>query len=167
MHDKGFGRVNRVGYLTCEAGAESTAGTWPSLSRVSTSADPSGRRALVVAGAIALAQALALVALGVLDLTHLVAERVGLGVGIAVLLLVFGLGLGVAAFAVMRGRHIGRGPVLVAQLISLGLAWNLRGAGDAVARWLPAVLVVTALVVLACLFSGPGRRAMSVDDPGA
>ena len=122
---------------------------------------------LVVAGAIAIVQALALIALAVLDLTYLVSDRIGLGVGIAVLLLVFGSGLAVAAVAVMRGRHGGRGPVLVAQLISLGLAWNLRGSGDDVMRWLPAALAVGALVVLVCLFSGPGRRAMSLDDPGS
>ena len=132
---------------------------------MSTTADPTGRRLLVTAGVIALVQATALLGLAVLDLTHLVADRVGLGVGIAGMLLVFGGGLAIAAIAVMRGRYGGRGPVLVAQLISLGLAWNLRDAGDDVVRGVSPVLALAALVVLVCLFSGPGRRAMSRDEP--
>ncbi|OUZ11235.1 hypothetical protein BHE97_05170 [Aeromicrobium sp. PE09-221] len=132
---------------------------------MSTTADPTGRRLLVVAGAIALAQAVVLLGLAVLDVTHLVAGRVSLGVGIAVMLLFFGGGLAIAAIAVMRGRHGGRGPVLVAQLISLGLAWNLRDAGDDVVRGVSPVMALAAIIVLVSLFSGPGRRAMSRDEP--
>ncbi len=132
---------------------------------MSVPAETTGPRLLLVAGGIALLQAAALLALAVLDLTHLVADRASLGVGIAVMLLVFGGGLAIAAVAVMRGRHGGRGPVLVAQLISLGLAWNLRDAGEDVVRGVSPVLALAALIVLGCLFSGPGRRAMSRDEP--
>lgn len=109
-------------------------------------------------------QGAALIAFALLDLSNLSGERISLGVGVVVLLLVFGLGLLVAALAVTRGRSLGRGPVLVAQFIAIGLAVNLWGAPEQVSRVIPGLLVVGAVVVLGCLFSGAGRRAMNPDD---
>ncbi|RLV56802.1 hypothetical protein D9V41_03215 [Aeromicrobium phragmitis] len=121
-----------------------------------------GRLLLGIAGLVSGLQGLALVVLAVADLAHLGDDRLGLGIGIAVVLIVLGAGLLAAAAGVALARQGARGPVLVAQLIALGLAWNLRGAEDSVVTWLQPLLVVTAVIVLGCLLSGPGRRAMSL-----
>lgn len=107
------------------------------------------------------------VVLAVLDFGGLVPGRVGVGIGIGVLLLVIGLGLLAAAWGVFRGVHGARGPVVVAQLIGLGLAWSLRtpdtNTGDN--RAVGAAIAISALIVLGCLATGPARRALA-DDPG-
>ncbi|MFD1860476.1 hypothetical protein EHW97_12990 [Aeromicrobium camelliae] len=121
-----------------------------------------GRLLLGLAGLVSGLQGLALVGLAVADLVHLGDDRVGLGIGIALVLLVLGAGLIAAAVGVALARQGARGPVLVAQLIALGMAWNLRNAGGDVVSWLLPVLVASAVVVLGCVLSGPGRRAMSL-----
>lgn len=144
--------MSGVGFLTC--GERRYSGP---VSDTST-----GRVVLGVAGLVSGLQGLALVGLAVADLAQLGDGRLGLGIGIAVVLIVLGAGLVAAAVGVARARPGARGPVLVAQLIAFGLAWNLRGAGDAVVTWLLPVLVISAGIVLGCLLSGPGRRAMSL-----
>jgi len=134
------------------------------LETVSEPASAVKKSVLVVAGLVVTAQAVALLAFVVLDLTKISAERIGLGVGVAALLFIFGAGLLVAGLAVMRGRRGGRGPALVAQFIALGLAVNLWSAPERVDRVVAIVLAVGAAVVLGCLFSGAGRRAMGSDD---
>lgn len=126
----------------------------------------SGRAVLGLAGFVSGLQGAALLGFAVADLMHLVAERFALGIAIAMMLALLGGGLIAAAIGVARARQGARGPVVVAQLIALGLAWNLRSAGGDVAAWLLPVLVLSAAVVLACVLSGPGRRAMSLPDDG-
>ncbi len=128
---------------------------------------PATRIPLTIAALVVSVQALVFVALAVLDLTGLVPGRVGVGIGIGVMLLAIGIGLLAAAWGVFRGAHAARGPVVVAQLIGLGLAWSLRtpdpNTGDN--RAVGAAIAISALVVLACLATGPARRALA-DDPG-
>lgn len=120
---------------------------------------------LVLAAVVVAGQALVFLVLGVLDLTGLVPGRVGVGIGIGVLLLLMGAGLLAAAWGLMRGAHAARGPVVVAQLIGLGLAWSLRtpapNTGDN--RAVAVAIAVSALVVLGCLATGPARRALADD----
>jgi hypothetical protein len=93
-------------------------------------------------------EAFLLVALGVMELAAVDGDRLGLGLSTAAFFLAAGAGLAACAYALWRGRRWGRGPVLLAQLIALGLAWNLRGGGTtAVALG----LVVAAGVVVAGL----------------
>lgn len=115
--------------------------------------------AAVVVGA----QALALIALALADLLNLESDRVGLGLGVAVVFLFLGVGLLAAAVMLQRGRGGARGPLVVAQLISLGLAWNLRGAEGPAAgpAWLPAVLAISAGVALGCLIAPPVNAALA------
>lgn len=112
-------------------------------------------------------QALVFITLAVLDFAGLVPGRVAVGIGIGVVLLVMGLGLLAAAWGIFRGMHGARGPVVVAQLIGLGIAWSLRtpesNTGDN--RTVGIAVAVSALIVLACLATGPARRALA-DDPG-
>lgn len=52
------------------------------------------------------------------------------------------------AWAVLRGRSWGRSPLLLAQLIQLGVAWSFRGGST---TWLAVLLAVVAVVVVGCL----------------
>ncbi|WP_040320069.1 hypothetical protein [Aeromicrobium marinum] len=125
-------------------------------------AGPSARILLLVASVLVTLQALALLGLAVADLGQLSGERLGLGVSVALFFVAAGLGLVAAVVALNRGAGGARGPLVVAQLISLGLAWNLRGAdlGDAGLPWVPAVLAGGAVVVLACLLAPPVNRLL-------
>lgn len=121
---------------------------------------------LILAASITMIQAAVFVALAVADFTGLADDRVGLGVGIGLVLLLIGVALAVAAVGVARGAHVARGPVVVTQLIGLGLAWSLRhpdaNTGDS--RAVGALIAVSALIVLGCLSTPTARRALA-DDP--
>ena len=86
-------------------------------------------------------EAFLLVGLGVLELAALDGDRLTMGLTTGGFFLAAGLGLGLCAFGLWRGRRWGRGPALLAQLIALGLAWNLRGD--------PTTVLAVGLAVLA------------------
>lgn len=128
----------------------------------------SPRLPLTIAAVVAAMQAAALIALAVADLAGLVDGRVGVGIGIGLVLLVLGLGLLAAAFGILRGRHGARGPVVVTQLIGLGLAWSLRNPDPEIGdtRWVGVVVAASAITALAALATPAARRALA-DDPSA
>ncbi|MBZ5734285.1 hypothetical protein K8Z61_07235 [Nocardioides sp. TRM66260-LWL] len=68
----------------------------------------------------------ALVALAALQLASFSGDRATLGVTTAVFFLLFAGVLGLAARALAHRQTWARGPVLLAQLIVIGLAWNFR-----------------------------------------
>ncbi len=99
---------------------------------------------LTVAASLVAIQGFVLVALAVLELANATSERMSMGVSTAVFFLVYGALLLGCAWSLTQQQGWTRGPVLITQLIQLGLAWNLRD--------LPLVavaLAVTAAVVLA------------------
>jgi hypothetical protein len=99
---------------------------------------------LTVAASLVAVQGFVLVALAVLELVNVSSERLSLGVAAAVFFVVYGGLLLLCAWALTQQQGWTRGPVLITQLIQLGLAWNLRD--------LPLVaiaLALTAAVVLA------------------
>lgn len=99
---------------------------------------------LTVAASLVVLQGLALLGLGVLELADLTSERMSMGVSTAVFFVVYGVALVACAWGLTRRQGWTRGPVLITQLIQLGIAWNLRD--DPVAAL---GLAVTAAVVLA------------------
>lgn len=121
----------------------------------------------MIAAAVVGLQAGVFIALAVLDLSGLVEGRVGVGIGIGLMLLLVGVGLAAAAVGLLRSAPISRGPVVVAQLIGLGLAWSLRhpdpNTGDN--RAVAVAIAVSAVVVLGCLATGSARRALGDDQP--
>ncbi|MFS0886769.1 hypothetical protein [Aeromicrobium sp. 179-A 4D2 NHS] len=123
------------------------------------------RLPLIVAALVVAGQALVFVVLAVLDLGGLVPGREGVGIGIGLVLMLIGVGLLAAAWGLLHAWHGARGPVVVAQLIGLGLAWSLRNpdqnTGDN--RAVGIAIAVSAIVVLACLATGPARRALADD----
>ena len=96
---------------------------------------------LVTAASLVAVEALLLLSLGVLELAALDSDRLTMGVTTGGFFLAAGLGLAACAWSLGRGRRWGRGPVLLAQLIALGLAWNLRGE--------PTTLVAVGLAAVA------------------
>lgn len=101
---------------------------------------------LVAAAAVTLMEAAAGFGYGILELAHLHGQRLVMGVSTAAFFLLVGAGLALCAWALSQARSWGRGPVLLAQLIALGLAWNFRDAGTWVAS---AALAAPAVIVLA------------------
>jgi hypothetical protein len=103
-----------------------------------------------------------LLLLAVLELRSLSADRASMAVTVAVFFLVYGVGLLLCARAVTRGRSWARSPIVLAQLIQLGVAWNYRGGTT---TGLAIGLVVVAAVVLAGLLHPASVEALA-DRPG-
>jgi peptidoglycan/LPS O-acetylase OafA/YrhL len=85
---------------------------------------------------------------GLSELVSLDSDRLVMGLTTAVFFLAYGAGLLACAWGMNTLRPWSRGPVLLAQLIWLGLAWNFRSGGT-----LPVAiaLAVVSLIVLAGL----------------
>jgi hypothetical protein len=99
---------------------------------------------LTVAASLVAIQATVLVALAVLELANVSSERASMGVSTALFFLIYGVLLAICAWALTQQQGWTRGPVLITQLIQLGLAWNLRDT-----PLIAGALAVTAAVVLA------------------
>lgn len=106
--------------------------------------------ALLVAAALAAMQGLALLGLAVAELASFNAERLEMGATTAIFFGVFGGVLMASAVGLVRLRSWGRGPVLFAQFVQLGLAWNLRDS-DGWMVGLAVLMAVLAVVCLACM----------------
>jgi len=104
-------------------------------------------------------EALTFGVLAVLELFSLSSDRVGLGVGATLFLVIVASGLLWAAWRVVAGDAWARSPLIFAQLIQLGLAWNFRGDP----AWLTPAIALPAVVVLACLLAPPVTRALRDD----
>jgi hypothetical protein len=101
-----------------------------------------------VAAALTSVEAVMLVGLGGLELASLSSVRLTMGVTTATFFLGAGAALAWCAWSLWRTRRWARGPVVMAQLIVLGLAWNLW---DGATKPLSAGMAVVALVVIAGL----------------
>lgn len=99
---------------------------------------------LTVAASLVALQAVVLLGVAVVELVDLAPDRRALGVSTALFFTVYGALLAAAAWALWQQRGWSRGPVLLTQLIQLGLAWNLRDL-----TLLAIALAVTALVAIA------------------
>ena len=114
---------------------------------------------LLVAASLAAVQGLLLVLLAVLEVASLSSERMSLGVTTSAFFGLYGVALLGCAFALTRHQGWARGPVLLTQLIQLGLAWNLREF------WPVALLMAgTAVVVIAGMIH-PSTTDLLADDP--
>ena len=116
---------------------------------------------LTVAASLVAIEGGLLLTFAVLELAHISSERISLGVSTAVFFAVYGGFLVFCAWALTQQQGWARGPVLLTQLIQLGLAWNLR---DVVL--VAVLLLVAALIVLAGMLHPSSIAALS-DDPTA
>jgi hypothetical protein len=114
----------------------------------------------VVAASLAGVEALALLVLGVLELAHLRSVRLTMGLTTSVFFLAAAAGLGWCAWSLWRVRRWARGPVVMVQLVQLGLAWNFR---DVWTLLLPLSLAVVALVVVAGLLHPASTQVLEED----
>lgn len=91
------------------------------------------------------AEGLALLAYAVAEASAVTGSRVTMGVTTAVFFAAYAGALLWCARGLGRLRSWARGPVVLAQLIWLGVAWSFRGGATA---WVTAILMVAAGVVL-------------------
>ena len=104
---------------------------------------------LVVAASLVAVEGVVLVLLAILELANLSSQRVTMGLTTAGFFVVYGVALMICAWSVHRGHSWARSPIVLAQLIQLGVAWSFRG-GDttlvAVALAVVAVVIVVGLL---------------------
>lgn len=98
----------------------------------------------------------------ILELANVSSQRLAMGLTTALFFAMYGAGLGVAAWAVHRRHSVARSPIVLAQLIQLGLAWNLRGGETTVVA---VVLAIVALVVIAGLLHPASIVHLAEDEP--
>ena len=103
---------------------------------------------LVVAGSLAAVEGVLVTAYGVLLAADVHADRVAMGVTTSVFFVLLGAVLVGCAWYVVHGRGWARSPVVVTQVLALGLAWNFLGGST---TWVSVVLAAIAVVVLAGL----------------
>ena len=119
---------------------------------------------LVVAAGLTLVEGLLTVMYGIGEAVHITSNRLVMGVTTSVFFVAYGAAMMLCAWGLNRLQTWARGPVLLAQLIWLGLAWNFR-EGDtlplAIALAVPAALVLVGMLVpssVDALENGPPDR---------
>lgn len=113
---------------------------------------------LTVAASVVAVQAVVLLVLAVLEFANLADERRSLGLSTAAFFAAYGVVLLAAAWGLFRRAGWSRGPVLITQLIFLGIAWNVREQiGVTIA------LVVCAGIVLAGMLHPDTIEALDRD----
>ncbi len=121
--------------------------------------------AFLVAGQVGI-----LIALAVVELVSLDPDHPSVALTTAVFYLLFAVGLGFAAWGLARLQSWSRGPVVLTQLIAMGVGWSFYGGSTV---WVTAVLFVWAIAVLAIVFSPStttalyGRRGGDDEDRAA
>ena len=111
---------------------------------------------LVTAASLVAVEGVVLVLLAGVGLLDLASDRVSAGVSLSVFFAVYGAVLLASAAALVRRQGWARGPVLMTQLVLIGLAWNLR---DVVL--LAVVMAVSAVVVLVGMLSRASIEALA------
>jgi hypothetical protein len=105
---------------------------------------------LVTAAGLTFVEGLVTAMYGVGEALHITSERLVMGVTTAVFFVAYGAALIVCAWALNSLRTWARGPVLLTQLIWLGLAWNFRDANTlplAIALAIPAVVALVGMLL--------------------
>ncbi len=115
---------------------------------------------LVVAASLVALEAFLLAALGVLELANLRSIRLTMGVTTSLFFVAAAAFLAWCAWSLWHARRWARGPVVMAQLIQLGIAWNLR---DVSTLLVPVGLAAAALVVVAGLLHPASTHVLEED----
>jgi hypothetical protein len=116
---------------------------------------------LVAAAGLTFVEGLVSIGYGLAEGASVSSGRVAMGLTTAAFFLAYGAALVACAWGLNRVRSWARGPVLFAQLLSLGLAWSFRGSDT----WVIAVLLaVPALIVLAGLLHPQSMDALAGHD---
>lgn len=110
---------------------------------------------LTVAVSVVAVQGLGVLLFAVLQLARVSSERAAVGVSNAVFFGAYGALLVAAAWALWRRTAWARGPVMLTQLICLGLAWGVHDVA-----YLAILMAVSALVALAGLLHPDSMAAL-------
>jgi hypothetical protein len=113
---------------------------------------------LVVAASLAAVEGLLVLGYGVLLAADLHRDRVTMGVTSSLFFVLLGAVLVACAWFVVRGRPWARSPLVVVQVMALGLAWNFLGGST---TWVSVVLALFAVVVLVGLLHPASVEALS------
>ena len=116
---------------------------------------------LVVACSLVALEAVSLVIFGVVELRSLETSKLTMGLTTSLFFAVYGVGLAVFAWLLYRLQSWTRAPVVLAQLIQLGVAWSFRSGATA---FVSVVLTVVAVVVLVGVFHPASLRAVEQAD---
>jgi hypothetical protein len=116
---------------------------------------------LVVAASLVAVEAVMLVVFGVVELRSIQTSKLTMGLTTSLFFAVYGVGLGVCAWQLHRRQSWTRAPVVLAQLIQLGVAWSFRSGATA---FVSVLLTVVAVVVLAGMFHPASIRALAHED---
>ena len=116
---------------------------------------------LKVAAALVLLESLALVVLSVAELFDLTAARATMGVSTSLFFVVYAVAIALCAWRVTLLDSWARSPVVLAQLIQLGVAWSFRGGET---TWVALVLAIVAGAVLGGLFHPESMQALSPEE---
>lgn len=116
---------------------------------------------LVVAASLVAVEGLLLLGYAVLELASLDPDRAAVALTTSAFFAVYGALLIGASWAVTRGRSWARSPIVLAQLIQLGVAWSFRG-GDT--TWVAVAMAVVAVVVLVGLLNPASIAALDESD---
>jgi hypothetical protein len=105
---------------------------------------------LVVAAGLTFVEGLLTLMYGLSEALHITSERLVMGLTTSLFFVAYGAAMLVCAWGLNRLRTWSRGPVLLVQLIWLGLAWNFR-QGDtwplAIGLAVPAVVVLVGMLL--------------------
>jgi hypothetical protein len=104
---------------------------------------------LTVATSLVALEAVCLVLFGLAELRALSATKIAMGITTSLFFVAYGVGLGLVGWLLHRLRSWARAPVVLAQLIQLGVAWSFRSGATAPVS--VALFVVAVLVLLGVL----------------
>jgi uncharacterized SAM-binding protein YcdF (DUF218 family) len=124
---------------------------------------PAAPAPLIVAASVAGVEAVLLVLFGVAELIAISGARLTMGVTTVVFFVVYGAGLAWCAWRLTRLDSWARAPLVLAQLLQLGVAWSFWGGGST-----PVALGlgVLALLVIAGVFHPASLEALREPDQG-
>jgi hypothetical protein len=112
---------------------------------------------LVAAAGLTLVEGLLTAIYGIGEAVHVTSSRLVMGLTTSLFFVVYGAALLLCAWGLNRVRSWARGPVLLTQLILLGLAWNFR---DGETLPIAIILAVPAVVVLAAMLHPQTMEAL-------
>jgi hypothetical protein len=118
---------------------------------------------LLVAASLVAVEGGLLLVFAVLEIFSVGSGRLTMGITTALFFALYGAGLLACAWALSRRGSWARSPVVLAQLIQLGLAWNFRSGDTTLAA---VAIAVVAVVVLAGVFHPASLEALADPDTG-
>jgi hypothetical protein len=152
--------LSLVSFVTARTFGESRSTTWASLGAPYPGPVPPPPP-LVLAAALAGVEGVLLIGYGVLEAANLHSDRAAMAVTTSLFFAILGGFLVVSAWLVLHGRSWARSPIIVAQVMFLGLAYNFLGGST---TWVSIGLGVAAFVVLGGLLHPASIHALTGDE---